>query len=93
MKRLFKGTPGPWLVRERCNIVDEQGESIADVWFPVWEEADANARLIAAAPELLIAIENFRMIVECNPDLLENEIVKAAFDYAGQVITKALGNE
>lgn len=59
-----KHTPGPWdcgvVVNLRCIDTDEFGFSIA--WINTdnhnkIEEAKANARLIAAAPELLEALE------------------------------------
>jgi hypothetical protein len=66
-------TPGPWRVmnygRERAdgrfNIlavwVDDNSRQIATVGNEVWdEEHEANARLIAAAPDLLAVTEAFR---------------------------------
>ena len=66
-------TPGPWKVfwaedaqgNKRANLFigigAATGEGIADSGFGVWgggsEEAAANARLIAAAPDLLSALE------------------------------------
>lgn len=66
----FKGTPGPWRVSEkRGDLIDIRHENnepgamslnLAQViarqsWL---KEAEANARLIAAAPELLEALQN-----------------------------------
>ena len=59
-------TPGPWRINLDCetmisNCLD--GAEAADIcevseWSQVfWEERNANARLIAAAPELLEALE------------------------------------
>lgn len=65
----FKGTPGPWRVSEkRGDLIDIRHENnepgamslnLAQVvarqsWL---KEAEANARLIAAAPELLEALQ------------------------------------
>jgi hypothetical protein len=65
---LSKHTPGPWKVfwaKRRyafIGIGTEDGEGITDPCFNLWrgdgEEAAANARLIAAAPDLLAAIMN-----------------------------------
>ena len=90
-KLKFKGTPERRHVSETGEVVDSNSESIADVWPPVEGDESANARLIAAAPELLAALENFRMIVECNPDLLESNTFRVAYDYANSVIKKSTG--
>jgi hypothetical protein len=53
-----KYTPGPWVLREDGFIVDCDDCIIADPHCkpgPEIEEREANARLIAAAPELLQA--------------------------------------
>jgi hypothetical protein len=56
-------TSGPWTVIEKCEgtqvIVSgpEDWVGVALVYGDTDEEAEANARLIAAAPELLDAIE------------------------------------
>lgn len=59
----FKGTPGPWVVG--CSSptraeVNTANSSIADVWN-LHRDVNhvANARLIAAAPELLEALQAF----------------------------------
>lgn len=62
-----KHTPGPWRVfiakggHAIIGIGELTGEGVADCGFGVWrggsEEAMANARLIAAAPELLEAAQ------------------------------------
>lgn len=69
----FKGTPGPWRVSEkRGDLIDIRHENnepgamslnLAQVvarqsWL---KEAEANARLIAAAPELLQALQNLML--------------------------------
>ena len=68
----FKGTPGPWRVSEkRGDLIDIRHENnepgamslnLAQVvarqsWL---KEAEANARLIAAAPELLEALQDLQ---------------------------------
>ncbi|TXN40512.1 hypothetical protein [Methylobacterium sp. WL7] len=62
-------TPGPWRVfttpdnTKIIGIGDRDGEGIADCGFGVWrggsEEARANALLMAAAPDLLVALKWF----------------------------------
>ncbi len=61
-------TPGPWHVAPESKaqspwiVCDSEGGSIADCEPPgPWmsrETADANARLIAAAPDMLAALKN-----------------------------------
>jgi hypothetical protein len=56
---MSKHTPGPWDNNSRRTVVRETstGEWIADVGGHTTPEAHENARLIAAAPELLAAAE------------------------------------
>lgn len=56
-------TPGPWIIWDNI-IVDQRREPIAQIFkqsndFPLKKtpEADANASLIAASPELFIALQ------------------------------------
>ena len=64
-----KHTPGPWRV-ERCTC----GDSICDSWDVVspycvgGKFAEADARLIAAAPELLKALEALADVVTPNDE-------------------------
>lgn len=91
----FKGTPGPWRVSEkRGDLIDIRHENnepgamslnLAQVvarqsWL---KEAEANARLIAAAPELLEALQ---MIM--NGDFY---MPKESADAARAAIAKAKG--
>ena len=60
---MSKHTPGPWIVDEACLVwAEAAGEYVAltdhDDAAPIpMEQREANARLIAAAPELLEALE------------------------------------
>jgi hypothetical protein len=49
-------TPGPW-IKDRNLITDQDGQDIATVTYHQNGYVQANARLIAAAPELLAALE------------------------------------
>ena len=56
-----KHTPGPWRIDpgpgfSRNRIEDADGICVAFAWG-LGLEADANARLIAAAPDLLVALK------------------------------------
>lgn len=92
----FKGTPGQWRVSEkRGDLIDIRHENnepgamslnLAHVvarhsWL---KEAEANARLIAAAPELLEALQF--IINDCS-----RMIPKCAEDKARAAINKAMG--
>ena len=87
----FKGTPGPWRVSEkRGDLIDIRHENnepgamslnLAQVvarqsWL---KEAEANARLIAAAPELLAAL------IKC-ADALDGVSCQS---WCGQIIDEA----
>lgn len=95
----FKGTPGPWRVSEkRGDLIDIRHENnepgamslnLAQVvarqsWL---REAEANARLIAAAPELLEALRDLLIRTSELDEYGEDYI----FTKARQAITKALG--
>jgi hypothetical protein len=59
-----KHTPGPWSINERAQVVAADGGHIAYVeCAPVI----ANARLVAAAPELLEALQ---LIAQTDPGAL-----------------------
>lgn len=98
----FKGTPGPWRVSEkRGDLIDIRHENnepgamslnLAQVvarqsWL---REAEANARLIAAAPELLEALQRCEAILSVIP--LEVYDVEDLL-HARAVINKATGEE
>jgi len=97
----FKGTPGPWLidandVGSRWNVDAENGESVA-LSHQVsndkeWMKRDANTRLIAAAPELLEALQwamarigSYTQRTRSNQDYCDQ------VDKANAAIAKALG--
>ena len=78
-------TPGPWAVsptKHRTLIVSAQG-----FWVTALEEvSDADARLIAAAPDLLNAV---RFLLS-NPD---NRISSADLNAAHAAIANAMGGQ
>ncbi|MDI4088406.1 hypothetical protein QK428_03575 [Pseudomonas aeruginosa] len=63
---MMKHTPGPWHVGgpNKCTIYDKHGQRLANSFEGVMatqrtdSECEANARLIAAAPELLEALQH-----------------------------------
>lgn len=92
----FKGTPGPWRVSEkRGDLIDirhnnnEPGAISLNLAHVVarlsWlKEAEANARLIAAAPELLEALLDALHTYDKHGEYSE-------WDFARAAIAKALG--
>lgn len=52
-------TPGPWLVANGVQIRSER-DQIAKIWMMRNGEGNANASLIAAAPELLEALNKVK---------------------------------
>ena len=56
-------TPGPWALapRAKATIRAKSGHSVCDVH---WVNRDANARLIAAGPDLLAALKDLLCIAE-----------------------------
>lgn len=91
----FKGTPGPWLRSLRTVYalnewgVNQFSALIQDAHTPDYE-LKANAQLIAAAPDLLEALEQFVAWVDAP--------CESAFSYsqlasARAAIAKALGEE
>ncbi|WP_272536994.1 hypothetical protein [Providencia sp. PROV206] len=87
----FKGTPSPWLT-DRNNAHAGQIATVhgcenndwVEIWSTDWPESEsvqeANAHLIAAAPELLEALIEIRKLV-------------AHHDKADLAIAKALGQQ
>lgn len=92
MAEEFRGTPGPWEANSRLTIADTNGEFIADaaqVQFGEGGEysldtAEWNARLIAAAPAMLEALQNL-------VNSFEKHRPKEYWDAARAAITAALG--
>ena len=106
--------PGPWTHKKDHTdegipvycIRDSRDEWVADtnaMWWMGEDTALANARLIAAAPDLLKALQNMR---EClknwsslgafdhisgMSDLSHPDVINAACDQVGEAIRKALG--
>lgn len=73
MNYFEKHTPGPWrwhLVKVQRDITGPQGQSIAYTRGAQWsgdrseQEDEANAMLIAAAPDLLLALRFVAFVME-----------------------------
>ena len=91
-------TPGPWFidpnVKKNANYIDISSQEHIGLATAVWRmdgdertpECEANARLIAAAPELL-------NLAELVADLDTPEDMAALYDMAMKLIAKARGEE
>ncbi|EKY1941947.1 hypothetical protein RA231_000317 [Cronobacter turicensis] len=96
----FKGTPGPWSLDEFDNVVHGEEPShgwgrketvrVSGVALPgrVTEEYAANTRLVAAAPDLLEALQEF---VDLFPDVIDGDAIMPALDKGYAAIAKAMG--
>jgi hypothetical protein len=91
-------TPGPWRVftttdgSKLIGIGELNGGGITDCGFGVWRggdaEAIANARLIAAAPDLIEALQDILEYSGGAASALDDEYV---MDRARAALSKALG--
>lgn len=76
---MSKHTPGPWIYIGNGDIVARSenycgGEKdIASVFLTANDEDEANARLIAAAPELLEALQNLSIVMQELHDHWDND--------------------
>jgi hypothetical protein len=89
-------TPGPWQVSPYGNITSKSltVASVEQIDFVTESEKQANARLIAAAPDLLSALEN--LMARCVKDAEHyapdgNEAIWAYISDASDAICKAKG--
>jgi len=95
-------TPGPWyhlngdligaIVRERNSIIAELNiESGPQGTKPSANEREANARLIAAAPELLEALEYYVSLCGDTAHTVSDEAAREMFTRGSAAIAKATG--
>ncbi|MEB6533242.1 hypothetical protein MXM51_01585 [Pantoea stewartii] len=89
----FKGTPGPWSTDRAGDVFAEGGRNdgqlgiVAGVAGADWSAEDvANANLIAAAPELLEALQDMVESYQYEASMENPSLLKAR-----AAITKALG--
>lgn len=96
----FKGTPGPWVVNG-CRVEGDDGALIAGVFDGAYsqvtdrETEDANARLIAAAPELLGALQYLMAIADRSgrERYIQFQLTPEFLEPARTAIAKALGED
>lgn len=93
-----KHTKGPWHEGSH-RAIESQSGTICEVYSHMGiEEADANQKLIAAAPELLEAaqemadlLDNILRIGAINPNLIVAESIRNVLPIHRAAITKATG--
>jgi hypothetical protein len=95
-----KHTPGPWII-DRNGDVNHHSYFVSDfpiamVSGPLTDKA-ANARLIAAAPDLLEALietsSSLRQCFECDEDAADAYGITEQLKKADSAIAKATGKE
>jgi hypothetical protein len=85
-------TPGPWEADLDSGNISQGGDQIASAWVPRHRdnphpERVANARLIAAAPELFEALQWLKLIYGQRPDHSKPEL--RAMQRAADALAKA----
>lgn len=96
----MKHTVGPWIAKRqhhKAYTIKARGEVITDVFDGSVAISEANARLIAAAPELLQAVIDFLPMVkdleDCGPpnEGWQSDELMKAIENARQALSKATG--
>lgn len=86
MTQETKHTPGPW---EKVWEQQEDGTypvQTVDEWKPIaWVMGEANAHLIAAAPDLLRLLENMVFLEQGMDSALRKEIYEEAADLIKEI--------
>ena len=72
-------TPGPWLIDTETGVVVSRSDSLHVVASTFPHNRAANGRLIAAAPDMLAALERARVHMNCpTKELAAILVVEAA---------------
>ncbi|ELR5271182.1 hypothetical protein EX227_12565 [Providencia rettgeri] len=100
----FKGTPAPWLTdRNNCHsghiatVHGCENNDWVEIWSTDWPESEsvqeANAHLIAAAPELLEALQRLLKYHDDFYGIEQDEDSDHPLSVAKAAIAKALGQQ
>ena len=93
--RNAKHTPGPWKLTDAYTVEGQDGQAITEVYDQsanvLCEETIANAALIAAAPELLEALEIIFEQGHIWLDQKEKKTGKTFYYIVEQALNKAKG--
>ena len=94
---MSKHTPGPWVVYDDSNDgktnrmeIAARGKTVARIYHSVPEEDLPNARLIAAAPDLLELLED---VISIGGGMVEEIYGYCFVEQARAAIAKATGGE
>lgn len=91
----FKGTPGGWVVDEDYDVTTSDGRVVAFTAVGVFEEEEIlkNAQLIAAAPDLLEALQDVMAEQSGTEKICGHNgfTCTCPYDRAKAAINKALG--
>jgi len=94
---MSKHTPGPWRVAPpsvgRFKVCTVEGGKIVGEASNYNEQADANARLIAAAPELLVAAQDAFSILCHLDEPIPYERIAECIEDLRAAIAKATGEQ
>lgn len=99
MNNKFKGTQGKWKTVE-CSFgekqihIQQQNGCRSLAIIPFYNESDANAQLIASAPELLKRLQSLMLSVMAHPDYFSGEEGDEWHDLISlseETVNKALG--
>lgn len=82
-------SPGPWRISEDNLVLNSQNEGLAVTFVDLDLPWQANATLIAAAPELLSALQKLESAARWYPDELHRDHERLV--EARAAIAKALG--
>lgn len=85
-----KHTPGPWKIAKEIQV--QAGDITFEqrhIFGKTYEELDANARLIAAAPELLSQIERLVWVIEHLDPKVHSTRVVEEYNKSKALIIKA----
>ena len=90
---MSKHTPGPWHCHEKVGVYTKDGKLVASIHTPISDRSH-DARLIAAAPELLEALRMFVVwygLRDKHDTLLPPKMQEAELAQAMRAIAKAEG--
>lgn len=103
METEFKGTPGAWFATYDLgystwiiDVIDDKEQLVAFAIPDSKIESEANARLIAAAPEMLEALQKLVFLHSCEQEGIDSAMPTRgqwmdAISKAEKAINKALG--
>lgn len=103
METEFKGTPGAWFATYDhgssnwiIDVIDDKEQLVAFAIPDSKIESEANARLIAAAPEMLEALQKLVFLHSCEQEGIDSAMPTRgqwmdAISKAEKAINKALG--